>query len=160
MSRNRHEMGLLRLAPYVSGARGRPDFKIHRLKAAAAAGLTAALSLSARHLWCPWAPILSFGGRPEGANSIPLWSAAKRSRPACFNASIRLAPGHLACGAESLPRERIQIVKAFSCRRRPELNVRSLTQMGRAGIGPCELSTHDVLKCARCLRQQIDYIRR
>jgi hypothetical protein len=95
MSRNRqvHEMSLLRLAPYVSGARGRPDFKIHRLKAAAAAGLTDALSLSARHLWCPWAPIHSFGGRPEGANSIPLWSAAKRSRPACFNASIGLGGG-------------------------------------------------------------------
>jgi hypothetical protein len=45
-------------------------------------------------------PIRSLGGRPRGANSIPLQSAAKRNRVACLSASMQLgAPRHLACGA-------------------------------------------------------------
>jgi hypothetical protein len=53
MSRNRQvqEMSLLRLAPYVSGARGRPDLKIHRVKAAAAAGLPTPLCALEGEAW-------------------------------------------------------------------------------------------------------------
>src|SRR5258708_38403135 len=65
-----HERSLLRLAAYVSGARRRPDFKIHRLKAAAAAGLTA--------------PFLEGRGLEflPGAHSVASWPMHLRKRSA------------------------------------------------------------------------------